>query len=100
MAKTITVPDTVHGGMTVATCSTDKPDSYVFVRGFTPDLETGQPVYAAYFPVVDGVATIGPIEGFLWQSGEGECHAEHGWFAAQGFGPWKVIASTTFDVSG
>ncbi len=96
--KTITVPDTPYGSVVEATVSSvhgDGDDTYVFVQCYQGD----DYVFAAYYPVVDGKASCGPLSSFLWPSGAAQGVATEGWFPAKGFGSWKELASTTFQVT-
>lgn len=96
---TITVPDAVHGGTTVATVTDNevRPNTegnYVFVQCYNPDY-----VYAAYFAVEGNEAVLGPLSSTLWTSGPANCVATEGYFTKMGFGKWVVIAQTTFNVT-
>lgn len=96
-ARAITASDATYGGFTTATVTSQHgSDTYVFVQCY----QSGDYVYAAYFPVDENSeAVIGPLASTLWPGGPADCLATEGWFTAQGFGAWKVIASTTFAVT-
>lgn len=98
-APTITVPDAVYGGTTVASVTNEHLNDVVFVQCYQSTFG-GTYVYAAYFEVFDGQATLGPLASTLWPGGDADCTAQHGWFTGRGFGAWKVIAETTFHVDG
>lgn len=97
---TITVPDAVHGGTTVATVTdnivrNNTEGNYVLVQCYNPDY-----VYAAYFAVDENnQALLGPLTSSLWTSGPANCVATEGYFTKMGWGKWVVIAQTTFNVT-
>ena len=94
----VAVPDTTYGSTVVATATSGSEDRYVFVQCYTPNLG-GDYVYAAYFQVVDGQATVGPLWSTLWPRSDAECTAELGYATRDGWGKWSAFTSSTFHVA-
>jgi hypothetical protein len=94
----VSVPDGVYGGSTTAVAYPGGNDVYVFVQCYAPDFE-GRYIYAAYFQVDENnQVEIGPFWSTLWPNSGAACTAEEGYFTRDGFGKWKALASTTFNV--
>lgn len=108
----ISITDTTWNGYTAASVIGDVnsvKDPNVFVQCYKPTFD-GLYVYAAYFPVINGIAAnIGPMMAdgrvynggaTLWGSPEAaDCKASLGYITRDGFGKWVELTSTTFRVS-
>lgn len=94
----VSVPDAAYGSTVTATANPGGADVYVYVQCYTPDID-GKYVYAAFFPVVNGQATVGPLAATTWPNSDAGCTAQEGSFARDGWGKWNPVASTTFHVS-
>ncbi len=87
-----------HGGTVTATTSTTGNDIYVFAQCYSPGI-TGKYVYAAYFLVENGTATLGPLTSTQWPNSDGACTADLGYFTRSGFGKWVSYSKTNFSVT-
>jgi hypothetical protein len=91
---TLTVPDGVFGGSTTATANPGDPGSTVYAQCF----QDGERVWGKY-QVVDGnhqaTFQLGPTPS--WTGGGATCTADELAFTKNG--RWRVVASTTFDVT-
>jgi hypothetical protein len=92
----LVVPDAVYGDTVVATANPGGDDVYVFAQCWLLD---GTYVYAAYFPVRDGQAAVGPLAATTWANADANCTAQEGYFTRNGFGKWVTLAGDTFDVA-
>ena len=88
----VSVPDGVFGGTTVATAN---PSPLVYAACY----QSGLRVYAQYARTDAGgraVLTLGPT--VRWTGGSANCVAEEGYFARNGH--WHRVAGSTFNVAG
>ena len=88
-----------HGSSATATATATATgdELYVFAQCYSPGI-TGKYVYAAYFLVENGTATLGPLTSTLWPNSDGECTADLGYFTRSGFGKWVSYSKTNFSV--
>lgn len=94
--STITIADGVYGSTTIGTISTPRTDTEVFVQCYLLD---GTYVYAAIFPNINGQAVIGPFAATTWAiPSAANCKAELGYVTRDGWGKWRVLATTSFNV--
>ena len=90
----ITVPDGVYGGTTVA--SVNPGGSGVWVFGSCS--QNGTVVWTQYSrPDANNQAVLGLGPTQLWTGGPANCSAEEGYFAHSGH--WRSLAATTFNVN-
>jgi len=92
----LTVPDGSFAGTTTATANPGDPGTWVMGECF----QNGTIVYRQYVKVDplthQATLTLGPTPS--WSSGPASCRAEEGvWFKGT---RWRVLATTTFSVSG
>jgi hypothetical protein len=92
----ISVADTAYADYTIAIVTPDEHQDYVFVQCYTPD---GTYVYAAWFDVIGTEALIGPLWATTWPAGRADCRATLGYFMRDGWGRWKPLAETGFNVT-
>lgn len=91
----ITVPDGVFGGTTTATLNPGGSGVWAHAECF----QAGKRVYAEYVKadsLNEATFRLGPTPN--WSSGPADCTAEEGTWARNG--RWRVVADTTFHVSG
>jgi hypothetical protein len=92
----ITVPDGVFGGLTTATANPGDDGTWVFAECQQNDVA----VYRQYVKVDtathQATLTLGPTPS--WTGGDASCFAEEGYWSRNN--RWRVLASTTFEVSG
>lgn len=92
---TITVPDGVFAGTTTATVNPGGEQTWVFAEC----AQGGSVVYRQWVKAAadnTAVLTLGPTPS--WSSGGATCFAQEGyWFKGS---RWRVVAETTFTVSG
>lgn len=92
----LVVPNGVFAGTTTATANPGDDGTWVMAECF----QNGTVVYRQYVRVDPAthtaVLTLGPTP--LWTSGAASCAAEEGWW--QRGTRWRVLATTTFEVSG
>lgn len=80
----------------------------VYIECFKPSFD-GQKIFAAFYDVVNGSATVGPFYADgrnsnggvpLWGSPEkADCKATVGYVTRDGWGKWTALGSTTFVVN-
>jgi hypothetical protein len=92
----ITVPDGVFAGTTTATANPGDAGTWVKAECF----QNGTIVYRQYVQIDpathQATLTLGPTPS--WSGGAASCRAEEGiWFKGS---RWRVLATTTFEVSG
>jgi hypothetical protein len=92
----ITVPDGVFAGTTTATANPGGEGTWVMAECY----QNGAVAYRQYVKVDplthQATLTLGPTPS--WSSGAASCYAEEGtWFKGS---RWRVVATTTFEVSG
>jgi len=77
------VPDATYGQTVTASANPGGEDVYVSARCWLLD---GTYVFAAFYPVLDGQASIGPLEATTWPDAPAHCTAEEGYFTRNDFG--------------
>ena len=58
----------------------------------------GRYVFAAFYPVVEGQASVGPLEATTWPNAPAHCTAEEGYSTRNGFRRWVLVATDEFEV--
>ncbi len=92
----LVVPDAIHGDTVVAVANPGGDKVYVFAQCWLLD---GTYVFAAYYPVVNGQASIGPLAATTWPNAAANCTAQEGYFMRDGFGKWVMLAKDEFSVA-
>jgi hypothetical protein len=90
------VPDATYGQTVTASANPGGEDVYVSARCWLLD---GTYVFAAFYPVLDGQASIGPLEATTWPDAPAHCTAEEGYFTRNDFGKWVILATDAFEVA-
>jgi hypothetical protein len=91
----ITVPDGVFAGTTIATVNPGGSGAWARAQCY----QDGTLVYAQYVEADStnqATFSLGPTP--LWTGGSATCTAEEGYWGSSG--RWRTVAETTFDVSG
>lgn len=92
----LVVPDGVYGETVLASANLGGDGVYVLARCWLID---GTYVFAAYYPVVDNTATLGPLAATTWSNARATCIGEEGYFKREGWGKWVKLATDTFEVA-
>ena len=92
----LVVPDATYGNTVTASANPGGTDVYVSARCWLLD---GTYVFAAFYPVVDGQASIGPLAATTWPNAFAHCTAEEGYFTRNGFGKCVILATDAFEVA-
>jgi hypothetical protein len=85
----------VYGETVSASPNPGGDGAYVLARCWLTD---GTYVFAAYYPVVDNKAAVGPLAATTWRNARATCIGEEGYFMRDGWGKWVTLATDTFEV--
>jgi hypothetical protein len=80
----------------VGTADPAGADVYVYARCWLLD---GTDVIAAFYPLVDGQASIEPLAATTWPNSPAHCTAEDGYFTRNSFGHWVILATDAFEIA-
>jgi hypothetical protein len=92
----LVVPDGTWGGTVDAAANPGGENVYVFAQCW---LQDGTYVFAAYYPVIGGQASVGPLKATTWPNAAANCTAKEGYFMRDGWGKWVTLAEDAFSVA-